>query len=197
MKIGYVRVSKKIQSYNLQIDALEKEGCLKIFLETASGAQRDRPQLKEALSLCEEGDTLVVWKLDRLARSTKQLIETVEMLNERGITFLSLTEDIDTKGSVGNLIFHIFASLAQFERDIIRDRVVAGLEAARLRGRVGGRPRTITNEKLRIAKTLLDEDKMTIKQICNHLNISVSTFYTTFKGGRGANKDGVLRMKIQ
>ena len=186
MKIGYARVSLKRQSLDLQIDALEKYGCDKIFLEKASGAQIERPQLKAALSNITEGDTLVVWKLDRLARDTKQLIETVETLDKKSVTFVSLTESITTKGAMGNLIFHIFSSLAQFERDMIRERVVAGLEAARRRGKVGGRKKVLTKEKILIASTLLKDGKMIISDICNHLNISRASFYNHFKGGRSA-----------
>lgn len=189
MKVGYARVSLKRQSLDLQIDALKKSGCDKIFLEKASGAQRDRPQLKAALSICKEGDTLVVWKLDRLARSTKQLIETVETLDKRNVTFVSLTESISTKGAMGNLIFHIFSSLAQFERDNIRERVLAGLDAARSRGRVGGRPKVLTEEKIQIASTLLGDGKMIVKDICKHLSISPATFYRYFKGGRSLHGD--------
>jgi len=189
MKIGYARVSLKSQSLDLQIDALKKYGCEKILLEKASGAQRDRPQLKEALSLCNDGGELVVWKLDRLARSTKQLIETVESLDKRNVTFVSLTEAIDTSGAMGNLIFHIFSSLAQFERDVIRERVNAGLQAARLRGRVGGRPRVMTEEKIQVATTLLEDGKMIVKDICKHIGVSVATFYSHFKGGRSMHGD--------
>lgn len=177
-------MSLKRQSLDLQIDALEKYGCDKIFLEKASGAQRDRPKLKEALSMCKEGDSLVVWKLDRLARSTKQLIETVETLDKRNVTFVSLTESITTKGAMGNLIFHIFSSLAQFERDMIRERVIAGLEAARTRGRFGGRPVALTREKIKIAEVLIKDPSITVSEICTQLNISTSPFYRHFKGGR-------------
>lgn len=197
MKIGYARVSKHTQCLNLQIDALNKHGCEKIFLEKASGAKRDRPKLKEALSICKEGDSLVVWKLDRLARSTRQLIETVESLDSKKITFVSLTEDLNTKGAIGNLMFHVFASVAQFERDIITERVNAGLEAARYRGVIGGRPKTITNEKLSAARSLLEGGELKVKEICSQLNMSVASFYRHFKGGRGASEDGVLKTLTQ
>lgn len=140
MKIGYARVSTHEQDLALQLDALTKEGCEKIFQEKASGAHRDRPELKAALSYMRKGDTLVVWKIDRLARSLKQLIETIESFQERGIGFKSLQDPIDTSSPSGKLVFHIFAALAEFERGVIRERTTAGLRAARERGRVGGRP---------------------------------------------------------
>ncbi len=139
MLVGYARVSTRDQTHALQLDALSKAGCERIFEETASGAQRDRPQLAAALDYVRKGDAIVVWKLDRLARSIKQLIETVEHLERREIGFRSLTEQIDTTTAGGRLIFHIFGALAEFERSIIRERSRAGLEAARARGRIGGR----------------------------------------------------------
>ena len=138
MLIGYARVSTQEQDLALQLDALKAAGCERIYEERASGAQRDRPELKAALGYMREGDTLVVWKLDRLARSLKQLIDTVEDLGARGIGLRSLTEAIDTTTSGGKLIFHIFAALAEFERAVIRERTLAGLAAARARGRKGG-----------------------------------------------------------
>jgi DNA invertase Pin-like site-specific DNA recombinase len=145
MLIGYARVSTKDQDRALQIDALKVAGCEKIFEETASGAKADRPQLAAALDFMREGDVLVVWKLDRLSRSMKQLIDTVDMLQKRGVEFKSLTDAIDTTTHQGKLVFGIFASLAEFERSLIRERVTAGLAAARSRGRVGGRPKADAN----------------------------------------------------
>src|SRR5947207_6746977 len=141
MLIGYARVSTQDQTLNLQKDALEKIGCSKIFTDTISGATTQRLGLDEALAYVREGDTLVVWKLDRLGRSLKHLIETISNLNKRNIGFKSITENIDTKTSGGKLIFHIFGALAEFERDIIRERTNAGLQAARARGWIGGRPK--------------------------------------------------------
>jgi len=184
MKIGYARVSTQEQNLDLQLDALQKEGCEKIFQEKASGAQRDRPELQKALDYMREGDTLVVWKLDRLARSLKQLIETIEYLEKLKMGFLSLTESIDTTTSGGRLIFHIFASLAEFERSIIRERTLAGLAAARKLGRIGGRPPSLKREDLLIAKALLKEPNITIQDVAKRLNISKATFYRYFKGGR-------------
>jgi len=129
MFIGYARVSTRDQTPALQIDALQAAGCEKLFEETASGAQRDRPQLTAALDYLREGDTLIVWKLDRLARSTKQLIETVEDIQRRGIGFKCLTQDLDTTAAGGRLIFTLFSAIAEFEREIIRERTRAGLDA--------------------------------------------------------------------
>lgn len=133
MKIGYARVSTQEQNLALQLDALSQEGCERIFQEKASGAQRDRPELKAALSYMRTGDTLVVWKLDRLARSMKQLIETIESFQDQGIGLKSLQDPIDTSSPSGKLVFHIFAALAEFERGVIRERTTAGLRAARER----------------------------------------------------------------
>ncbi len=141
MLIGYARVSTQDQTLDLQKDALEKIGCSKIFTDTASGATTERKGLEEALSYVREGDTLVVWRLDRLGRSLQHLIETITKLNNRKIGFKSITENIDTTTSGGKLIFHIFGALAEFERDIIRERTLAGLQAARARGRLGGKPK--------------------------------------------------------
>jgi DNA invertase Pin-like site-specific DNA recombinase len=149
--VGYARVSTGEQNSNLQTDALSVVGCRRIFEETASGASRDRPQLKAALDFLRPGDTLVVWKLDRLVRSLAQLIETVDELHKRECGFRSLTEAIDTTTAGGRLIFHIFGALAEFERSIIRERTMAGLEAARARGRKGGRPKALGEERLAIS----------------------------------------------
>src|SRR4028119_1874085 len=138
MLVGYARVSTREQNQALQLDALEAAGCGRVYTETASGAQRDRPELKAALDYAREGDTLVVWKLDRLARSIRQLIETVEDLERQGIGLRSLTEAIDTATPGGRLVFHVFAALAEFERSVIRERTAAGLAAGRARGGGGG-----------------------------------------------------------
>ncbi len=142
MLIGYARVSTQDQTLNLQQDALEKIGCTRIFTDTASGTTTERKGLDEALTFLRDGDTLVVWRLDRLGRSLKHLIETISFLQQRNIGFKSITENIDTTTSGGKLIFHVFGALAEFERDLIRERTLAGLLAARARGRYGGRPNT-------------------------------------------------------
>ncbi len=188
MLIGYARVSTQDQNPELQLDALKKEGCEKVFTEKASGAQRDRPQLKAAVDYMREGDTLVVWKLDRLARSLKQLIETVEDLEQRGLGFRSLTEAIDTTTAGGKLVFHIFAALAEFERSIIRERTSAGLAAARARGRKGGRPPALSESDLQEAHALLKDPGITVDQVAKRLGVAASTLYRHLPGGRSGIK---------
>src|ERR687894_1039466 len=148
MDIGYARVSTGEQTLDLQLDALQAAGCGKVYTETASGAKADRPVLDEVLSYLRGGDTLVVWRLDRLGRSLQHLIEVVAQLAVRGIGFKSLTEQIDTTTPGGKLVFHVFGALAEFERDLTRERTHAGLAAARARGRQGGRPSVMTPAKL-------------------------------------------------
>lgn len=177
MLIGYARVSTQDQNLDLQVDALEKAGCRKQFTDVVSGAQVERSGLKEALAYCRDGDTLVVWKLDRLGRSLQHLIETVQELQSRGIGFKSLQESIDTTTSGGKLIFHVFGALAEFERDIIRERTMAGLASARARGRKGGRPRALSASQAEMARTLRQDPKRTVKEICETLHISEATFY--------------------
>jgi DNA invertase Pin-like site-specific DNA recombinase len=177
MLIGYARVSTQDQTLNLQQDALEKIGCSKIFTDTASGASTDRKGLEEALEFVREGDTLVVWRLDRLGRSLKHLIETITALSNRNIGFKSITESIDTTTSGGKLIFHIFGALAEFERDIIRERTQAGLQAARARGRIGGRPKALNPKKISMAQALYNDKSNSISDICKTLNISRATLY--------------------
>src|SRR5207248_3116274 len=184
MLIGYARVSTQDQTLNLQKDALEKIGCSKIFTDTISGATTERKGLEEALEYVRAGDTLVVWKLDRLGRSLKHLIETITKLNNRNIGFQSTTEHIDTTTSGGKLIFHIFGALAEFERDIIRERTNAGLQAARARGRLGGRPKAQTlntEKKVALAQSLYDDKHNSIDEICKTLHISRATLYRYIK----------------
>src|SRR3954452_17548016 len=156
MLVGYARVSTTDQTLDLQHDALTKASCTKIFTDTASGSQAERKGLTEALSYVRAGDTLVVWKLDRLGRSLKDLIERITQLNDRHIGFRSITEQIDTTTSGGKLIFHIFGALAEFERDIIRERTSAGLTPTRSRGKKGGRPRALSPQKIQLARTLYE-----------------------------------------
>src|SRR6266496_1137847 len=180
MLIGYARVSTSDQTLNLQNDALEKIGCTKIFTDVISGAKEERKGLQEAIAYVREGDTLVVWRLDRLGRSLKHLIETITKLNNRKIGFKSITENIDTTTSGGKLIFHIFGALAEFERDIIKERTQAGLQAARARGQVGGRPKVTTMntpKKVALAQSLYDDKNNTIDEVCKTLNISRATLY--------------------
>ncbi len=186
MFIGYARVSTQEQNPEAQLDALQTAGCERIFTEKASGAQRDRPELKAAIDYMRPGDTLVVWKLDRLARSLKQLIETVEGLGERDIGLRSLTEQIDTTSPGGRLIFHIFGALAEFERSIIRERTIAGLKAARARGRVGGRPRALDQAGIEAAKAMLTNPKITVAEVADRLGVNPSTLYRAIPGGRSS-----------
>src|SRR5512144_113668 len=181
MLIGYARVSTSDQTLDLQKDALEKAGCERIFTDTASGAKAERIGLDEALSYVRPGDTLVVWRLDRLGRSLPHLIETIKGLADRGIGFKSITESIDTTTSGGKLVFHIFGALAEFERDIIKERTQAGLNAARARGRKGGRPKALTPKKAQQALTLYNAKNHTIDEICRTLNISRATLYRYIK----------------
>jgi DNA invertase Pin-like site-specific DNA recombinase len=183
MLIGYARVSTHEQTLNLQRDALEKAGCNKIFTDTASGAKAERKGLDEALDYVRKGDTLVVWRLDRLGRSLPHLITTLTGLEERGIGFKSLTENIDTTTSGGKLIFHIFGALAEFERNLIKERTTAGLTAARDRGRTGGRPKVLTGRQLSIAQSLYDDPTHSIAEICRTLKISKATLYRSLKTG--------------
>lgn len=179
MKIGYMRVSTFDQNLFLQEDALKKEGCEKIFSDKISGSlSKDfRPGLKEAMEFLREGDVLVVFKLDRLGRSLKNLIELVNEMGARKIGFKSLSENIDTSIAGGKLIFHIFGAVAEFERDLIRDRTKAGLAAARARGRAGGRPKKLTDEKIRMAKQLHADANNKVSDILNVLNVGKSSFY--------------------
>src|ERR687890_252727 len=154
MLIGYARVSTEDQNLDLQRDALETAGCEQIYTDRVSGTKARRPGLEQALSHLRAGDTLVVWRLDRLGRSLRHLIDTVTELQEKGIGFKSLTESIDTTTSGGRLVFHIFASLAEFEREIIRERTQAGLQAARARGKTGGRPKALTDKQVAMLNQL-------------------------------------------
>jgi DNA invertase Pin-like site-specific DNA recombinase len=177
MLIGYARVSTADQKLDLQRDALTSAGCGQIFTDTASGAKTARPGLVAALHACRAGDTLVVWKLDRLGRSLPHLVETVRELVARGVGFQSLQESLDTTTSGGKLIFHIFASLAEFERDLIRERTQAGLAAARARGRKGGRPKGVDEKKRKAALALQADKRRSVREICEILNISRNTYY--------------------
>src|SRR2546421_2486727 len=192
MLIGYARVSTNEQTLDLQKDALEKIGCVKIYSDVVSGAKAEREGLAEALDYVREGDTLVVCRLDRLGRSLKYLIETITQLNNRKIGFKSLTENIDTTTSGGKLIFHIFGALAEFERDIIRERTLAGLQAARARGRKGGRPKALTSKTVQMAQQLYNDKANAIADICKTLNISRATLYRYIqvkKNRRGRSAD--------
>ncbi len=180
MLIGYARVSKNEQNLDLQRDALLKAGCREknIFTDKITGTKADRKGLEQALTHLREGDTLVVWRLDRLGRSLKHLIETVTKLQSTNIAFQSITENINTSTATGQLVFHIFGALAEFERNLIRERTIAGLESARARGRAGGRPElTGASSKVAMAKKLYADKTNAINEICKILNISRATLY--------------------
>ena len=177
MLLGYCRISTHEQNLDLQMDALKSAGCEKIFQDIASGALDARKGLSEALDFARKGDTVTVWRLDRLGRNLKHLIQTVTDLNERGIAFKSLTESLDTGSPGGRLIFHIFGSLCEFERDLLRQRTLAGLAAARARGRVGGRPIVMDAAKIEMARTLLTNKGLSIAQVCSAIGVSKPTLY--------------------
>ncbi|SRR5579875_3028225 len=189
MLVGYARVSTHDQTLNLQKDALRTAGCERIFEDTVSGAAAERPGLDEALAFLRPDDSLVVWKLDRLGRSLRHLIETATALQQRGIGFKSLTEQIDTTTSGGKLIFHVFGALAEFERDLIRERTQAGLAAARARGRRGGHPRAPSLDdprKVAIAQSLYNDKTNSIADICKSLRVSRATLYRYIDTGSQA-----------
>ena len=181
MKIGYARVSTDDQNLDLQIDALNLVGCEQIYKEYASGKNtKARPELDNCLKSLRAGDTLVVWRLDRLGRSLSDLVMIVTELEDKNIGFESLTEKIDTTTSTGKFVFHVFAALAEFERNIIRERTMAGMKAARARGKLGGRPPKLTEGEMAIAKSLINANEIPITQIAKQLGISRATFYRLF-----------------
>jgi DNA invertase Pin-like site-specific DNA recombinase len=180
MQIGYARVSTREQSFNLQVDALRKAGCEKVLQEVVSGAKAERPVLDALLADLRPGDVLVIWKLDRLGRSLRHLVELAGTLMERNVGLRSLNDPIDTTTPQGRLAFNLFASLAEFERDLIRERTQAGLIAARARGRMGGRPRGLPPEAERTAcaaETLYREQRLSVREIADELGIAKSTLY--------------------
>ena len=175
--LGYARVSTTEQDASLQLDALRAAGCLKVFTDKASGSLDRRPQLDRLLDQLRPGDTIVVWRLDRLGRSLKHLIQLIEDLAEKDVGFRSLTEGMDTTTSGGKLIFQIFGALAEFERSLIRERTMAGLAAARSRGRVGGRPPVMTPEKIKVARDLYRARDLTVEEIAKTIGVSRKTVY--------------------
>lgn len=180
MNLGYARVSTKDPDVTFQLDALKKAECDQIYYEKITGTIKERPQLNKLLEHLRPGDVVVVWKLDRLARSFKDLIELVNKIQQRGADLHSLTDQINTNTPQGKLTFHLFAALSEFERDIIKERTIAGLAAARAKGRSGGRPKGLSQKKQHtaiIAEKLYQEKKLTVTQICAQLSISRPTFY--------------------
>jgi DNA invertase Pin-like site-specific DNA recombinase len=177
MRIGYARVSTPDQTLSLQLDALKAAGCEEIFTDTASGSTTERPGLTEALAFARSGDTLIVWRLDRLGRSLSHLIDTINGLSARRVDFQSLQEHLDTSTSGGKLVFHLMGALAEFERDLIKERTQAGLAAARARGRQGGHPRALTPKQVAQLRTLAADKQNSVNDICKTLGISRATYY--------------------
>ncbi len=184
MLVGYARVSTDDQNLDLQRDALNQAGCEQLFEDQLSGAKVARPGLQKTLQYARAGDTIVVWRLDRFSRSLKDLIEMVTLLEARGIGLKSLQESIDTSSSSGKLIFHIFGALAEFERNLIRERTQAGLQAARARGRKGGRPKALNKDKQALAVKLYDEKKHSVDQVSQMTGISKPTLYKYIEASR-------------
>jgi len=177
MKIGYTRVSTLDQNPELQRDALAQAGCERIFEDRISGAKAERPGLTEALRFVRSGDSLVVWRLDRLGRSLKHLIEVVEQLETQGVGFVSLQEGFDTATSGGRLVFQLFGALAEFERNLIRERTQAGLTAARARGRVGGRKLKLEPAQIATLRAMHESRAHTVQEMCRVFGITKPTFY--------------------
>ena len=175
MIIGYARVSTIEQDTALQLDNLQRSGCEKIYQESVSGISKTRPELDKCLDNLRSGDTLIVWRLDRLGRSLKDLVSIITDLELRNVGFRSITEAIDTTTSGGKLVFHIFAALAEFERKLIQDRTKAGLAAARARGRKGGRPPKLSNSQIKNAKAMLLDPQMTKAEVARHFAVSRTT----------------------
>ena len=181
IRYGYARISTQDQNLDLQLDALKKAGCEKIFTDIASGTKTDRPNLNKLLAEIRTGDIITIWKLDRLGRSLKHLVDMVEQLNKKNVGLLSLNDPIDTTTPHGKLIFNIFASLAEFERDIISERTKAGLNSARVRGRLGGRPKGLSKEAETTAcaaETLYREHTLSVQEIYTRLGVSKATLYS-------------------
>ena len=175
--LGYARVSTTDQDAALQVDALTAAGCYRVFVDTISGSLDHRPELTKLMDQLRPGDTLVVWRLDRLGRSIRHLIDQLQILSEQGVGFRSLQETIDTTSSGGRLVFHVFAALAEFERDLIRERTNAGLAAARARGRKGGRPPALSPDQVKAARRMYEQNEMTVAKIGAVLGVSRATIY--------------------
>ncbi|MCG7638818.1 MULTISPECIES: recombinase family protein [unclassified Alteromonas] len=175
MKIGYARISTEDQSQNAQLDALNEAGCNRVYQESFSGKSRNRPQLERMIDSLREGDIVVVQRLDRLGRSLKDLIELLDTFKQRGVQFISLNENIDTTTAIGELAFHMIGSIAQFERRLISERTKAGLDAARARGKKGGRKAKLSPADIKKAKAMLNDPEMTKSEIAEHFNVSRPT----------------------
>lgn len=188
MLIGYARVSTADQRLDLQADALTRAGCERIYSDHASGGRGDRAGLADALSHLRAGDTLVVWKLDRLGRTVRQLVDFTAELRARGINFASLTDGIDTSTAAGRFFFHVMAAMAEMERDLVRERTLAGLAAAKARGRLGGRPTKLTAQQVSHAKLLLADPAVSGAEVARTLGVARSTLYRSLERPKGSPK---------
>ena len=177
MIFGYARVSTQEQKLQLQLDALEDYGCERTYTEHVSGAAKERPELERCFELMRDGDTFVVWKLDRLGRSLPDLIEKIRQLDEMGVDFVSITQGIDTSTAQGKLMFHIFGALAEFNRSLIQERTTAGLEAARRQGVKIGRPAALAKDDMPALQALVRDSDVSTKEICERFEISKATLY--------------------
>jgi DNA invertase Pin-like site-specific DNA recombinase len=193
VQIGYMRVSTDEQNLDLQHDALTAAGCTRHYQDVCSGSVQDRPGWKQVLEVAREGDVVVVWKLDRIGRNLKHIIQLVETLGQRGIGLRILTGGIDTTSTAGRMVLNIFAALAEFERDLIRERTAAGLKAARARGRLGGRPRMMTKAKLKTAMAMMADRSNVAGDVAATLSVSLSTLYS-YMDGVGRPKPRAVRL---
>ena len=187
--VGYARVSTLDQKLHLQLDALREAGCDRVFTDHVSGAKAERPGLLKALDYVRSGDTLVVWRLDRFGRSLKDLVQKVAALEEQGVDFRSLQESIDTTSPTGKLVFHLFGALSEFERDLVRERTLAGLASARARGRQGGRPRSMDEQKVKLASRLMQDPELSVGEVCAAVGVSSATLY------RYVGPEGTIRKR--
>ncbi len=188
MVIGYARVSTEDQNTEGQLPDLRKAGCKRIYQEKVSGASPERPELERCLERLDKGDTLVVWRLDRLGRSIRDLLRIVDQLDKSGVHFVCLKEKFDTSTAAGRLVFHFFAALAQFEKELVRERTMAGLSAARARGRLGGRSRLLTPQQAKVVQTMWDSHDHTRQEIATQFKVSVSTIVRVLRASANAEK---------
>ena len=190
MVIGYARVSTEQQDTKAQLPDLRKAGCKRVYEETLGGGTMDRPELGKCLERLEKGETLVVWRLDRLGRSLRDLLKIVDGLDKKGINFISLKERFDTSTAAGRLVFHFFAALTQFEKELIRERTMAGLSSARARGRTGGRKKVLNAQQTRVVKTMWDSREHTRHEIAANFSVSVATIDRLLRASRSVVASG-------
>ncbi len=190
MVIGYARVSTEQQGTEAQLPDLRKAGCRRIYQETVGGGTMDRPELEKCLERLDKGDTLIVWRLDRLGRSIRDLLQIVDRLEKSGINFVSLKEKFDTGTAAGRLVFHFFAALTQFEKELIRERTMAGLSSARARGRMGGRKKLLTAQQAKVVKTMWDSHEHTRHEIAANFSVSVATIDRLLRASRSVAPGG-------